>query len=238
MSGSSAPRLPAAPAPSPPAPPPGCSRARCRSRLTLVDPPRAPKRRGNPRPRRISAPGSIRTATPKAAKAATVNPSARASSEISPSRGKFAGPIATRNRSASISEPDPERPAQQPQQHALDAAAPARFAPSPPPAPRESPAPAAAPPPAPAADSRRWRTRSASRCPMVPITTHSTAPTLPTTSCFSGCKCRRDPPRSHNCADWSPARSTMNSSRSASSARRRRWPLRSSLPASAARCPL
>ena len=123
--------------------------------------------------------------SPDSSESARLNPSARGSIEISFRRGKFAGRSPPAGAAPHTPAPYPaRRPSAQ--HHAFDQQLARRSVPSPRPAPLAGPVPAAAPPPAPAADSPRSRRRSASPVPMVPITTHRTSPTLPTTSCFSG----------------------------------------------------
>ncbi len=114
-----------------------------------------------------------------------VNANVRASTEISLSRGRFAGPIAASARKPAYASPAPTAPPNRPSSM-LSISRPRTI--------RARPAPSAARTASSrcrtsARTSRRFATLAQAMSitrPMVAITTHSTSFTLPTTSSFSG----------------------------------------------------
>ena len=159
-------------------------RARWRSLLTLALRPALRNSSDIFGPAYFSA-GIRPNSKPEITERMSVNTSVRESSEISCNRGRFAGPIATRKRTPAHASTAPIAPPSNPS-IVLSTSSPRTI--------RPHPAPSAA---RTASSCCRASTRTNSKFvtfapaisstrPSVPITTHSTSLTLPTTSCFNG----------------------------------------------------
>ena len=159
-------------------------RARCRSRLAPTLRP-ALRRAGMLLELEYFSAGTNPNSKLDSRERAKVNPSVRASSEISFRRGRFDGPVATRKRTLAYANATPRTPPVSPS-IVLSTSSPRTI--------RTHPAPSAA-----RTANSCWRVSSRTSnklvtfaqtismtTPMVAMTIHKRSPTLPITSCFNG----------------------------------------------------